>query len=131
MKVQVAIDEKLELKGKFEKRIEQVSQNYIEFIRKQGDQFTEFKKYVGIELEVHDCNREGLEKIVKGLNNKVDGLKETLAIPRQHFKNIDRLQVEEVLKQKDQLLAQMSRDMAVPVEVLVSQMYAKSARKQA
>jgi hypothetical protein len=41
------------------------------------------------------------------------------------------LSTEEILRQKDQILAQMSKEMAIPKEVLVEQMYEKRAKKEA
>ena len=69
--------------------------------------------------------------MIKEKSRQVDGLQETLSIPRNHFKNIEKLTVQEILVQKDLVLDKMSREMSVPKEVLVSRMYAKEAKKEA
>ena len=69
--------------------------------------------------------------IINQNQKQIDGLQETLSIPRNHFKNIERLTAEEIIKQKDIILEQMSKDMAIPKEQLVEKMYEKSAKKEA
>jgi hypothetical protein len=72
-----------------------------------------------------------LNRIINQKQKQIDGLQETLSIPRNHFKNIERLTAEEIIKQKDIILEQMSKDMAIPKEQLVEKMYEKSAKKEA
>jgi hypothetical protein len=54
-----------------------------------------------------------------------------LSIPRQHFKFIERLTTEEILKQKQEILTNMAAEMGIPAETLISKMYHKEAVKQA
>jgi hypothetical protein len=54
-----------------------------------------------------------------------------LSIPRQHFKYIERLTTEEVVKQKHQILTTMGAEMGIPPEQLIAKMYFKEAKKLA
>lgn len=108
-----------------------MAQQYIEVIKHLGEEFGKYKEFAQYEIEIHENARDGLERLIKEKNLQVDGLQETLSIPRNHFKNIEKLTVKEILVQKDIVLNKMSRDMAVPKEVLIERMYAKEARKVA
>jgi len=43
------------------------------------------------EIEVHDEVKVLLEKKIKGKQMEIEDLQECLKVPRQHFKNIERL----------------------------------------
>lgn len=131
LKEKIAIEESNIIKKKYEARIETISKSYIEFINQLGEKFSRYKQFVQSEFEIHENCREGLERLLKEKTKQVEGLHETLSIPRNHFKNIEKLTVQQILVQKDQVLDKMSREMAIPKEVLVSKMYAKEAKKEA
>jgi hypothetical protein len=131
LKESIVIEEKVALQKKYEARIQTVAQGYIEVIKKLGEEFQKYKEFAQYEIEIHENARDGLERLIKEKNLQVTGLQETLSIPRNHFKNIEKLTVKEILVQKDNVLNKMSRDMAIPKEVLIERMYAKEARKVA
>jgi len=60
-----------------------------------------------------------LEKIIRDKIAEIEGLKEALSIPRQHYKFIDKLQGEEILKQKDQIVARLADEYAMPAAKVV------------
>lgn len=122
---QIALLDKKDMKTKYDRRIQVISKDYINFIQKQGDEFNQYKEFVLYEIDVHENNRELLEKIVKQKQREVSGLEETLSIPRSHFKNIDKLTNEQIIVQKEVLLTKMSKEMGIPTEVLVEKMYEK------
>jgi predicted transcriptional regulator len=83
------------------------------------------------EIETHEEVREKLQRIIKERDITITDLRETLSIPRQHFKFIERLTTEEILKQKQEILTNMAAEMGIPAETLISKMYHKEAVKQA
>ena len=89
------------------------------------------KDFILYEVESHEQIREGLEAIIKKRDNFIANLEETLSVPRQHYKFIERLTTEETIKQKDEILKRMSTDMGIPYENLISKMYEKTAREAA
>ena len=57
----------------------------------------EQKEFVQFEIETHENIREKLERVVKLKQSQIEDLRETLKVPRSHFKNIERLTVEEII----------------------------------
>lgn len=127
----IAIEEKQDVINKYDRRIATISKDYVEFIRVQAQKFQTYKELISYEVQAHEQAKDSLEKVFKQKQREVDGLKEVLAIPRQHFKNIERLTNEEIVTQKEKLLDQMSKDMGIPVEVLVEKMYERTAKREA
>jgi hypothetical protein len=60
---------------------------------------------------------------IKDRERDIEDLKETLKVPRQHFRYIERLTTEEIIKQKDVILQELALNLGVPVEGLISKMY--------
>jgi hypothetical protein len=58
-------------------------------------------------------------------------LQETLSIPRQHYKFIERLTADETIKQKDEIIQKMSQQMGVPADQLIQKMYIKAGKAAA
>jgi len=75
---------------------------------------------VQLEIDNYETVRDKLEQVIKKKENTIDDLKECLAIPRQHFKYIERLTTEEIVKQKTEILNEMSAEMGIPAEILIS-----------
>lgn len=73
-----------------------------------------------LEIDNYETVRDKLEQVIKKKENTIDDLKECLAIPRQHFKYIERLTTEEIVKQKTEILNEMSAEMGIPAEILIS-----------
>jgi rRNA pseudouridine-1189 N-methylase Emg1 (Nep1/Mra1 family) len=71
---------------------------------------------VMLEIDCHESVREGLEAVIKKRDKQIVELEETLSIPRQHYKFIERLTTEETINQKNEILAKMSVTMGVPVD---------------
>jgi hypothetical protein len=63
---------------------------------------------VNVEIENHDKVREMLQTIVRRLNYKIEQLEEALKVPRKHFERLDQAQTEEIIEQKDKIIADMS-----------------------
>ena len=127
----IAIEEKQDVINKYNRRIATISKDYVEFIKVQAQKLQTYKELISYEVQAHEQARDSLEKVVKQKQREVDGLKEVLAIPRQHFKNIEKLTNEEIVTQKEKILDQMSKDMGIPVEVLVEKMYERTAKREA
>jgi hypothetical protein len=60
---------------------------------------------------------------IKDRERDIEDLKETLKVPRQHFRYIERLTTEEIIKQKDVILQELALNLGVPLEGLISKMY--------
>lgn len=75
--------------------------------------------------------REGLEKVIRGKEDDIDELKEALSVPRQHYKFIDNLKADEIVKQKGEILREMADGMGVPEEQLLTIMYKAEAQRAA
>lgn len=63
--------------------------------------------------------------------DEIEDLKEALSLPRQHYKFIENMQAEEILKQKDEIISEMALNMGVPEEKLLSIMYKAEAAREA
>lgn len=111
-----------------------MSKEFVVLYGQLAKQFEKYKEFIIFELESHDNIREGLEKVIKGKEDQIEDLKEALSLPRQHYKYIENLQAEEILKQKNEVITEMASNMGVPEDKLLSIMYkaeaAREARKQ-
>jgi len=74
--------------------------------------------------------REGLEKVIRQKEDEIDELKEALSVPRQHYRYIENLEADEIIKQKNEIVADMANNMGVPEDKLLEVLYrAEAARK--
>lgn len=112
-------------------RLERISKQYCEMLQKVCDQYNLYKEYVEIEVDNAENTIESLEGEVKKRDRRIESLKETLSIPRQHFNYIERLTEEEIEKHKNQILAEKAKEYGIPVDQVVSKMYYNTARKAA
>ena len=130
-KESIAVEERERQKVFYKNRIKRISQDYIEHYKKLSVESRKYKELVMFEIETHEMVRQKLEEIIKSKDNTISDLRECLSIPRQHFKFIERLTTEEIVKQKHEILTTMSAEMGIPAEVLISKMYYKEAKKLA
>lgn len=131
IKESIAIEDMKVQKVAFQKKIKQMSANYIEIIKSRDEVFKQYREFVLFEIETHENVREKLEGLIKLKQSQIEELRETLKVPRSHFKNIERLTVEEIIIQKNQILEQISKETGVPLENILEKLYEKTARKQA
>ena len=131
LREQIALNENQTIRDLYKKRVERISQDYIKFIEKRENEFQRFQAYVAYEIDTNVCCNEGLQRVIETRDKEIAGLKETLSIPRQHFKYIEGKTAEQVVKQKDQILKEKSAEMGIPVESLLERMYYNTARKVA
>jgi hypothetical protein len=69
--------------------------------------------------------------LIEQKDREIDNLKQALSVPRSHFKYIEKLTADEIVKQKDAILKEKALLMGVPVENLLSTIYYNTARKLA
>lgn len=74
---------------------------------------------------------EGLQSIIKKKTKEIEQLQETLSVPRMHFRHIEKLSADEIVKQKNEILKEKSELMGIPVEDLMEKMYTNMAKKEA
>ena len=111
--------------------MKKLSVEYVELYKQLGKQFDKYKEFIVFELESHENIRTGLEKVISKKEDEIDQLKEALSIPRQHFKFIENLQADEIVKQKDEIVQEMAANMGVPPDKLLSMLYKKEVAKKA
>lgn len=70
-------------------------------------------------------------KIITARDKTIEELRETLSVPRQHFKHIERLTVDQIVQQRAAILKEKSEEMGIPVENLIQTMYYNTTRKMA
>ncbi len=75
--------------------------------------------------------RENLEKVIRVKEDYIDELKEALSVPRQHYKFIDNLSADEIIKQKNEIVAEMANNMGVPENKLLDVLYKAEAARDA
>ena len=66
---------------------------------------------------------------IKDRERDIEDLKDCLKVPRQHFKYIERLTTEEIIKQKNIIIQDLAINLGVPADALISRMYYKEAKK--
>ena len=114
-----------------DRKVKKLSVEYVELYKELGKQFDKYKEFIVFELESHENIRTGLEKVISKKEDEIDQLKEALSIPRQHFKFIENLTAEQIVKQKDEIIQDMAGNMGIPPDKLLSVLYKKEAAKRA
>lgn len=124
-------EERTTLKKEAERKVQKISKDYVELYKQLAKQFEKYKEFIVFELDSHEMIREGLEKVIKKREDDIDELKEALSVPRQHYKYIDNLQADEIIKQKQTIIVEMADNMGVPQEQLLSVLYKAEAARTA
>ena len=114
-----------------ERKVKKLSLEYIELYKELGKQFEKYKEFIVFELESHENIRTGLEKVISKKEDEIEQLKDALSVPRQHFKFIENLTAEQIVKQKDEIVSEMAANMGVPPDKLLGILYKKEAAKRA
>lgn len=131
IKEAIVQEERVTLKKEAERRVAKISKEYVEIYKALSKQYDKYKEFAIFELESHEMIREGLEKVIRKKEDEIDELKEALSVPRQHYKYIDNLSAEEIIKQKNEIIRDMSSNMGVPEEKLLEVMYKAEAAQKA
>ena len=113
------------------RKVQKISKEYVELYKNLAKQFEKYKEFIIYELESHEMIREGYEKVIQKKEDHIDDLKEALSVPRQHYKFIDNLQADEIVKQKGEIVREMADNMGVPEEQLLQIMYKAEAARTA
>ena len=124
-------EERITLMKDAERKVNRMSKEYIALYKQLSEQFAKYKEFIIFELESHEMIREGLEKVIRGKEGDIDELKEALSVPRQHYKFIDNLAAEEIIKQKNEIVAEMANNMGVPENKLLEVLYRSEAARDA
>ena len=93
--------------------------------------FHVYKEFVKQETLVNEFTRDGLTKVIKKLYKKIDSLVDTLAIPREHYAHIEKLSADELIKQANLMLTNMSEKSLVPKEALIKHVYENTSKEKA
>ena len=131
IKEAIVQEERTTLKKEAERKVQKISKDYVELYKQLAKQFEKYKEFIIFELDSHEMIREGLEKVIKKKEDDIDDLKEALSVPRQHYKYIDNLQADEIIKQKQTIIVEMADNMGVPQEQLLSVLYKAEAARTA
>ena len=75
----------------YAKRVKRISEDYIKLIAEQDAKFKKFKSYIDFELSSAEAVCDGFVKLIEKKDKEIESLKETLSVPRSHFKYIDKL----------------------------------------
>jgi hypothetical protein len=84
-----------------------------------------------IEVDVNENIRLKLESQLSSKQKRIEELEEALQIPRDHYKFVEKMSTEEILKQKDAIIQKLSVQLGVRPENLVAMMYEQEASKTA
>ena len=131
IKEQIVQQERITLKLEADRKVQKISKEYVEIYKQLAQQFQKYKDFIVFELESHEMVKENLEKVIQKKEDYIDDLKEALSVPRQHYKHIDNLQADEIIKQKEIVIAEMADNMGVPQEKLLDIMYKAEAAREA
>ena len=89
-------------------------------------EFMNYKEYVAHELRISELIVEGKEKEIEHQKTMMKDYEAALRIPRNHFKHLEKLRYEEVMEQRDKIVAKLIKkfgfDPTLPGAVPVSKM---------
>lgn len=100
----MVIEERVTLKNEADRRIKKMSQEYVQLYKSLHEEFEKYKEFISFELEGHENVKTGLEKEITKRETSIEDLKEALSLPRQHYKFIENLMTDEILKQKNEII---------------------------
>ena len=86
---------------------------FVKAFKKMGELTNNMKAYMTKEIEVLNVLVGAKDKEIQKFSDENAEYKSCLRIPRQHFKFIEKLRLEELMSQRDEILKKMARKFGV------------------
>ena len=100
----------------FEKRINTLIRDFVKVFKKLASEFQNFKSYASRENDVFNSLITKKDDVIERQKFEIDEYKLALRIPRQHYKYIEKLKFEELMKQRDEIIKKLKKKFGVDQE---------------
>jgi hypothetical protein len=117
------VEEKASMIKINQNRVKRLSNQFVETYKDLDTKYNKYKEFIIYEFEAWEAIKTGLEKIIQQKEDEIEELKDALAMPRKHYKFIDHLTAEEIVKQKGEIVKEMAENMGIPAETLLETLY--------
>ena len=97
----------------FDKRLNTLIRNFVKEFNRIGDSYLQYKEFVKHEFDVLNQVIEAKNKIIEKKDFEVGEYQMALKIPRQHYKHIEKLRFEEIMKQRDEIIVKLKKKYGV------------------
>jgi len=84
--------------------------------KKLASEFQNFKSYASRENDVFNSLITKKDDVIERQKFEIDEYKLALRIPRQHYKYIEKLKFEELMKQRDEIIKKLKKKFGVDQE---------------
>ena len=106
----------------FEKRINTLIRDFVKVFKKLVAEFTNYKSINGREQDIFNMIITKKQEIIDRQAFEVNEYKQALRIPRQHYKYIEKLKFDELMKQRDSIIKKFMKKFGVDKEKALSMM---------
>ena len=97
----------------FDKRLNTLIRNFVKEFNRIGDNYLQYKEFVKHEFDILNLIIEQKNKTIEQKDFEVGEYQMALKIPRQHYKHIEKLRFEEIMKQRDEIIAKLKKKYGV------------------
>lgn len=93
----------------FDKRLNTLIRNFVKEFNRIADNYLQYKDFVKHEIDILYLLIEEKNKAIEKKENDLGEYKMALRIPRQHYKHIEKLRFEEIMKQRDEIIIKLKK----------------------
>ena len=109
IKYEMCMDDRKADKIAFDKRLNMLIRDFVTVYKKLVAEYIQYKDYTNLEMDIFKQMIKKKDAMIKDLTDKVDNYKLALRIPRAHFKEIEKLQYEELMEQRDAIIKKFKK----------------------
>ena len=108
-KYEMEKDDRRADKVAMDKRFNMLIRDFVAVYKKLASEFLHYKDYLGAEHELQVVIIKKKDELLEFKDKQVKDYELALKIPRQHFKHIEKLKYEEMLEQRDAIIAKFKK----------------------
>ena len=109
MKYEMVREEKQNQKDGFDMRLNHLIRQFVKGYNDLGEFFNKYKDFVRNEMDNLIAISEAKDKIIKKYEYEIGEFKLALKIPRQHYRYIENLRFDELMKQRDEIIEKIKK----------------------
>ena len=109
MKYEMVREEKQQQKDGFDMRLNHLIRQFVKGYNDLGEFFNKYKDFVRNEMDNLIAISDAKDKIIKKYEYEIGEFKLALKIPRQHYRYIENLRFEELMKQRDEIIEKIKK----------------------
>lgn len=105
----MCVDDRKTDKIAFDKRINQLIRDFVKIYKQLAEEFKSYKEYTNFEMDILKQCVEKKQNIIDSNIKLVQDYQLALRIPRLHYKHLEQLKFEEMIEQRDKIIAKMKK----------------------